>query len=277
MAESAAPCGRRIAPLTNSPPVCVLQADSQILPDDPTHLALFLDVDGTLLPLAATPADVRADAKTGALLERLRGILGGALALVSGRPIVEIDRLFAPHHFAAAGQHGAEWRNAADATGKHSAHLGELDELRRQVVALATDDTRLLIEDKGLTLALHFRRAPERAQELAAALTAAIAAHPALAIQHGKYVLEVRPAGCGKDTAIRRMLATMPFAGRVPLFAGDDTTDENGFRYVNALGGFSIKVGAGASNARYRLADPGAMHAWLAALAHAPLSQAAGE
>lgn len=254
--------------------MCVLPTFPQTLPDDPTHLALFLDVDGTLLPLAETPADVHPDANVGALLERLHGVLGGALALVSGRPLGEIDRLFAPQHFAAAGQHGAEWRDAAGTTGKYNAHLEELDDVRHQVMALATNDARLLIEDKGLTLAVHFRHAPERAHELSALLATALAAHPMLTLQHGKYVLEIRPAGCGKDTAIRRMLNTPPFAGRVPLFAGDDATDEDGFRFINALGGFSIKVGAGASNARYRLADPGEMHAWLAALAHTSVSEA---
>ncbi|HKV97384.1 MAG TPA: trehalose-phosphatase [Gammaproteobacteria bacterium] len=249
----------------------------QTLPDDPTHLALFLDVDGTLLPLAETPADVHPDANVGALLERLRGVLGGALALVSGRPLGEIDRLFAPQHFAAAGQHGAEWRDAAGTTGKYNAHLEELDDVRPQVLELAAGDARLLLEDKGLTLAVHFRRAPERARDLSAALAAALAVHPALTLQHGKCVLEVRPAGCGKDTAIRRMLDAPPFAGRLPLFAGDDATDEDGFRFINALGGCSIKVGAGASNACYRLADPHAMRAWLAALAHTPVSEAITE
>lgn len=254
--------------------MCVLQATLQSLPDDPTHLALFLDVDGTLLPLAAVPADVHADANTGALLERLRALLDGALALVSGRPLEEMDRLFAPHIFAAAGQHGAEWRDAAGATGRHSVHLEELNDLRPQVLELAAGDARLLLEDKGLTLAVHFRRAPERARDLEAALAAALAVHPTLTLQRGKCVLEVRPAGCGKDTAIRRMLDAPPFAGRLPLFAGDDATDEDGFRFINALGGCSIKVGDGASNARYRLADPHAMCAWLAALAHTPASQA---
>lgn len=277
MALSAAPCGRRAAPYTSSPPVCVLQAAPQILPDDATHLALFLDVDGTLLPLAETPADVRADANTGRLLEHLRRLHGRALALVSGRPLGEIDRLFAPHHFAAAGQHGAEWRDAAGASGKYTAHLAELADLRRQVLRIAASDARLLMEDKGLTLALHFRRAPERGPELSTVLATALAAYPALALQHGKCVLEVRPAGCGKDTAIRRMLNTKPFAGRRPLFAGDDVTDENAFRFINALGGFSIKVGAGASNAHYRLADPSAVRTWLAALAHVSLSEAITE
>ncbi|HKS94144.1 MAG TPA: trehalose-phosphatase, partial [Gammaproteobacteria bacterium] len=166
---------------------------------------------------------------------------------------------------------------AAGATGKYTAHLAELADLRRQVLRIAASDARLLMEDKGLTLALHFRRAPERGPELSTLLATALAAFPALALQHGKCVLEVRPAGCGKDTAIRRMLDKKPFAGRRPLFAGDDVTDENAFRFINALGGFSIKVGAGASNAHYRLAGPGEMQAWLAALAHAPVSQAASE
>lgn len=257
--------------------MCVLQADPQALPDDPTHLALFLDVDGTLLSLAATPAEVHADPHTAALLERLRGPLGGALALVSGRPLADIDRLFAPHRFIAAGQHGVEWRDAAGAAGRYSGHLDELEALRREMLALAAADPRLLLEDKQLTLALHYRRAPERARGLSAALETALAAHPGLALQHGKYVLEVRPAGCGKDTAIRRLLTTPPFAGRVPLFAGDDATDENGFRIINELGGFSIKVGDGASDARYRLADPAAMRNWLALLATATPPQAAAQ
>lgn len=239
----------------------------QSLPDDPAHLALFLDVDGTLLPLAPTPAEVCADAETGTLLKRLDILLDGALALVSGRTLAEIDRLFAPNHFTAAGQHGAEWRSASGTAGQHTAHLEELEELRPRLRALAAADPRLLLEDKGLGLALHYRGAPARAGELAATLEAALHGYPSLALQHGKYVLEIRAAGCGKDTAIRRLLDSDVFAGRVPIFAGDDATDENGFRFINALGGVSIKVGAGASNAAYRLDDPAELLHWLSLLA----------
>lgn len=244
------------------------QATPQSLPDDPAQLALFLDVDGTLLPLAETPDSVRADTQTCVLLEQLCTLLDGALALVSGRPLHELDRLFAPHHFAAAGQHGAEWRDATGHANKHTSHLNELGDIRSRLLALAAADPRLLAEDKGLAFALHYRRAPERARELTVALETALAGHPALSLQRGKCVLEVRPAGCGKDTAIRRMLDGAPFAGRMPVFIGDDVTDEDGFRLINALGGISIKVGEGASNARYRLADPAAVHGWLSRLAH---------
>lgn len=243
------------------------QATPQSLPDDPAQLALFLDVDGTLLPLAATPTGVQADAQTCTLLEQLCTMLGGAVALVSGRPLHDLDRLFAPCRFAAAGQHGAEWRDDAGHADKYTDHLGELDDIRPRLLALAAADPRLLTEDKGLAFALHYRRAPERGRELMAALDTALAGHPALTLQHGKYVLEVRPTGCGKDTAIRRMLNMTPFAGRVPVFAGDDVTDENGFRLINSLGGISIKVGEGASNAHYRLSDPAAVHDWLSHLA----------
>lgn len=237
------------------------------LSDDPAHLALFLDVDGTLLPLAATPAEVSADAQTSALLKHLDVLLDGALALVSGRSLAEIDRLFAPNHFAAAGQHGAEWRSTNGTVGQHTAHLEELEELRPRLRALAAADPRLLLEDKGLSLALHYRGAPARAGELTATLEAALNGYPALALQRGKYVLEIRATGCGKDTAIRRLLDSDVFAGRVPIFAGDDATDENGFRFINALGGVSIKVGAGASNAVYRLDDPAELFHWLSLLA----------
>ncbi|MGH8279050.1 MAG: trehalose-phosphatase [Gammaproteobacteria bacterium] len=239
----------------------------QNLPDDPAQLALFLDVDGTLLPLAATPADVRVEPSTTALLTRLNKLLGGTLALVSGRTIANLDELFAPQRFIAAGQHGAEWRDGAGHTQQLRAHLEELEELRARLQRLAAQDPRLLVEDKGLSLALHYRRVPERAEELAGSLQAAVAGYPALSLQRGKYVLEIRPASCGKDTAIRYLLGTPEFAGRTPIFAGDDATDENAFRLVNTLGGLSIKVGAGASNARYRLADPTALRVWLAELA----------
>lgn len=239
----------------------------QSLPDDPAHLALFLDVDGTLLPLAEAPADVRANPAATAVLNRLNRILDGALALVSGRTLAEIDRLFAPYHFAAAGQHGAEWRGVTGVIERHSFHLEELEELRPRMRTLAAADPRLLLEDKGLSLALHYRGAPLRAGELATTLETALHGYSTLVLQRGKYVLEIRAAACGKDTAIRRLLDSDAFAGRVPIFAGDDATDENGFRFINALGGVSIKVGAGASNAAYRLADPAAMLHWLSLLA----------
>lgn len=241
--------------------------DTHRLPDDPAQLALFLDVDGTLLPLATTPDAVTADEATKRLLERLERMLNGALALVSGRSITNLDELFAPQRFAAAGQHGAEWRGSSGNVQQVRAHLEELEELRTRLQKLAAQDPRLLLEDKGLSIALHYRRVPERAAELAASLETAVAGYAALSLQRGKYVLEIRPAGCSKDVAIRRLLNTPEFAGRTPLFAGDDATDENGFRLVNALGGVSIKVGAGASNAGYRLENPGELRAWLAALA----------
>lgn len=249
------------------PLVRMPQPAPQSLPDDSAELAVFLDVDGTLLPIAARPADVAPDPQVGALLQRLSNMLGGAVALVSGRSISALDRLFAPYHFAAAGQHGAEWRGNSGTLQQMSAHFEELEELRVRMRVLAAQDPRLLLEDKGLSVALHYRAAPGRAQELEFALQAAVEDFPALALQRGKCVLEIRPAGCGKDVAIRRLLSLPAFAGRTPLFAGDDATDEDGFRLVNALGGISIKIGTGASNAHYRLDGPAELRDWLTALA----------
>lgn len=247
----------------------VLDSASQNLPDNPAGLALFLDVDGTLLPIAATPDAVTVDPATTELLVRLHAAFGDALALISGRSLPELDRLFAPQRFAAAGQHGAEWRDAGGRRRQADAHRRELLQLQPQLRALAAADHRLLIEDKALSLALHYRQAPERAQELAAALETALRGYPALMLQRGKCVLEVRAQKSDKSTAIRRLLENAPFAGRRPVFVGDDLTDEAGFKLVNALGGYSIKVGPEPSAASLRLANQEATLAWLGTLTRA--------
>ncbi|MFO1067031.1 MAG: trehalose-phosphatase [Geminicoccaceae bacterium] len=233
-------------------------------------IALFLDFDGTLVEIAPTPDAVRpADGLTG-LLDDLRTHLQGAVAIVSGRPVAEIDRWLAPLRLAVAGQHGMELR-PADGAGGAPGRAPELDPVRQALAGLSTRHPGLAVEDKGLAVAVHYREAPLLA-DLVLALTERLQleGEGRIARIPGKMVVELLPAGGGKGGAIERFLAAAPFAGRLPVFLGDDVTDEDGFAAVNRLGGVSVLVGAArATAAGHRLDDVAAVHAWLGALARA--------
>lgn len=233
-------------------------------PFDP-NWAWFLDIDGTLLEIADRPEEVRVQPRDLKLLEDLRGAAGGALGLVSGRSLAVLDELFRPLRLPAAGQHGAERR---DARGEMH-QLWPAPSLTRvfsRIARFAERHDGLVVEDKGRSVALHYRLAPRLADAAQAAVRqAAQEAGPAVEVQDGKMVFEVKPAGCDKGKAIAAFMREAPFAGRTPVFLGDDETDELGFRVVNRLGGHSIKIGAGASAARWRLADPAEARAWLRA------------
>lgn len=235
----------------------------------PCHVdsALFLDLDGTVLELAETPAQVRISARLLAALHALRRDLQGAVAIVSGRSIAAIDRLLQPMQLPIAGIHGAERR---DATGRLHAvpATPALASARQSLAAFAARHPQLLLEDKGNALALHFRRAPELEPVARHAVAAALEpASDALQLQEGKMVFELKPRGANKGDAIADYMREPPFAGRIPTFVGDDLTDERGFDIVNDLGGHSIKVGDGASNARWRLSDVASVLDWLEACA----------
>jgi trehalose 6-phosphate phosphatase len=220
----------------------------------PTHHvggapAFFLDVDGTLLDIAAAPDRVLVPTRVVTVLASLASGAGGAVALVSGRPIDDLDRLLAPLRLPCAGLHGAERRDTAGRLHRHRVN-GTLDPARTVLGAFCRDHPGTLLEDKGAALALHYRGAPdteEAARLTVRALLAGLTPH--FALQEGKYVLEIKPAGANKARAIREFMAEQPFAGRVPVFVGDDVTDEDGFREVNGLGGISVKVGAAARTA----------------------------
>jgi trehalose 6-phosphate phosphatase len=225
--------------------------------------ALFLDVDGTLLNIAERPQDVRVDAALIGLLERLRARVEGALAVVSGRPLRELDALLAPLVLPSAGQHGVERR---DARGEMHGYAGAAPPAAaKQLSAFAAAHPGLIFEDKGASLAVHYRLAPEleanvgaQMQQLAAALG------PSMQLLEGKMVVELKPAGLDKGVAIAQFMAEAPFRGRLPVFAGDDVTDECGFAEVNRLGGCSVKVGEGETCAQLRMPDVAAVHRWLA-------------
>jgi len=233
-------------------------------PAAPQHHALFLDVDGTLLTIAAQPDGVRVTDRLRALLRRLQERLDGAVALISGRSIEDLDRLFAPLVLPAAGVHGLE-RRGRDGRRHHAATATDLESLRRPLGDYAARHDGLLVEDKGRALALHYRAAPRLREEVESFLRRLLADTPAaLHLTRGKMVFELRAGTADKGTAITDFMAEPPFAGRVPVFIGDDVTDEDGFRSVNSLGGLSIRVGPPTETAAaYSLPDEEAVEAWL--------------
>jgi len=238
------------------------------LPQPAADWAYFLDVDGTLLEHAATPDAVRVDADMRALLAALQARAGGALALISGRAVADIDTLFAPLRLPVAGQHGVERRDAAGQVHRHAFPQEPVRRAARRIGAFAAAHPGLVFEDKGYNLALHYRLAPELATEACALVEGAAAElGEGFELQRGKMVLELKPGGRDKGTAIEEFMAEPPFRGRTPVFVGDDLTDEFGFGVVNRMGGVSVKVGDGGSAARWRLADAAAVRAWLGACA----------
>lgn len=231
--------------------------------------ALYLDVDGTVLDLAPRPDAVDVPPWIVPALQRIAGRLGGAVAFVSGRTILDIDALFAPLRLPTVGVHGGEIRLADGSLwidrAPHAA-LRAAAPLLRQSIARWPG---VALEDKRGALALHYRAAPERGRDvLEVAELVARGMGPEFAVLLGKCVVEIRPRHLTKGAAVSRLMQKPPFSGRTPIFAGDDTTDEDAFDVVNRAGGISMRVGASAPTAaRYALADPDQLRAWLLQIA----------
>jgi len=230
--------------------------------------AYFLDFDGTLVELALTPAAVQVHDAVRRGLRDLWRRTGGATAVISGRSVAAVDALLAPLRLPVAGQHGSELRIDLGRPPERTLVAAPLAAVE---LALLRDCARqfpgVLIEEKGASVALHFRRAPEaegQCRELAERLAAA--APGARSVQPGKMVVELKLAPAHKGEAVCRLMQRAPFAGRRPVFVGDDATDEDGFRAVLALGGLAVRVGAGApeSAASHALPDSAAVLQWLA-------------
>ncbi len=236
------------------------------LPAPEQRWSLFLDFDGTLTEIADTPGAVRIDPRLPATLAELAATLDGAVALVSGRPVAELDRLLAPARLPTAGLHGLQQRFADGEVRQLGPHNGALAGMRAGLARFVAEDPRLLIEDKGQAIALHYRGAPERADECREAVILASAEHREYQVLEGKMVFEIKPRSMDKGRAIEAFMQHAPFAGGTPAFVGDDTTDEDGFRIVNSLGGLTVKVGAGATAARHRIGGVPALLGWLHAL-----------
>lgn len=230
----------------------------------PDECAYFLDFDGTLVDIAERPDGVVADPALCALLHALSTAASGALAIISGRPIGDIDRWFHPLRWPVAGQHGAERRDADGIVHRHALERASLDELRAAARDWQFRMPGLLVEDKGMSIAFHFRQNPELARPLEDLLQQQVRRmQHTYQLQTGKMVLEVKPGGLDKGRAIREFLSEAPFFGRNPVFIGDDDTDEYGFAEVNLLGGMSIKVGDGLTCATRRLDNVSAVRHWL--------------
>lgn len=219
------------------------------------ELALFLDVDGTLLEIAQRPAGVHVSAALFNLLEMLAQRNDGAVAFVSGRTLADLDRLFGPLQLPAAGLHGVERRDAANRIQRID-RSADLDRVRQHLSEETYEG--IFIEDKGGALVIHYRGRPELAQ-----LAQTVAARALTQVQGdwvvvpGKMSFELRRSDVNKSDAIREFLAEAPFRGRKPVFFGDDISDEEAFDYVNSLGGWSVHVGAGLQTcARAVLAEP---------------------
>jgi trehalose 6-phosphate phosphatase len=226
-------------------------------------LALFLDIDGTVLDMAAHPDAVTVERPLVKLLAQIEHTLGGALALVSGRAVADIDRLFAPRQFCVSGQHGAERRGAGGAVYRESPP-GGLQQAVASFRHLVDAHPGLVMEFKGLSVALHYRSVPALREKVRDTVErVAVALGDRFEVQPGKMVFEIKARGHDKGTAIADFMREAPFRGRRPVFAGDDLTDESGFALVNQAGGWSVKVGTGATVARWRVADAAAVHRWL--------------
>ncbi|MTD99968.1 trehalose-phosphatase [Paracoccus sp. YIM 132242] len=233
------------------------------LPDLPADAALFLDFDGCLVEIAPRPDAVAIPPGLAGRLARLHDRLGGAVALVSGRDIADLRGFLPDFPGPIAGSHGAELSLAGQPI--RTTHAVDLDAeaLHRAAADAVADNPAILVERKPHGVALHYRADPSLRPVVEAVMQRLADAHPGMVLQPAKMAVELRPRGTGKDGALDRLMALPPFAGRVPVYAGDDLTDEAAMAHAQSRGGFGIKIGAGETVARYRLADPAALARWL--------------
>ncbi|MBC7803822.1 MAG: trehalose-phosphatase [Candidatus Parcubacteria bacterium] len=219
--------------------------------------ALFLDFDGTMVDIAPQPNAVEVPRPLIAVLRELKVYLQGAVAVISGRPIAQLDAFLQPLELAIAGVHGAERR---DASGQlHLLNTHPLDQVEAAARALTLAHSELLVENKRGSIALHYRQRPDLEALCVSTMQDAVSVSPGLTLLRGKMVVEAKPGGASKGRAIEDFLREPPFAGRTPVFIGDDITDEVGFSTVQRLGGIGVKVGDGPSVAWRRIADPTAL------------------
>jgi trehalose 6-phosphate phosphatase len=229
--------------------------------------ALFLDIDGTLIDIAPTPQAVEVPAGLPALLGRLSRRFAGSLALVSGRRIDDIDHLFRPFRFPSAGIHGIERRDAFGTVHYTGLTSEDLAPAREELRRFAAQHPALLLEDKGRSLALHFRQAPELEQAVRKALEQArVNLPPQTRLQPGHCVIELKGGSATKQGAIAEFMREPPFAGRVPVYLGDDLTDMEALAHVQSVGGLGIYVGPDPQTGLGWLPHPAAVREWLRSL-----------
>lgn len=229
------------------------------------NIALLLDIDGTLLELAPTPRDVVVPPKLGATLQSLYDRTSGALALVSGRSLTDIDLIFAPIQFPAVGGHGAEMRLSTENEAVAARAPPMDNDLKRRFAAIAQLSSGIILEDKGYSIALHYRLAPQFERTIYEAVSAIRADLPQASfdVLPGKSVCEIKPTGITKATGVKELMTHAPFAGRHPVFIGDDVTDESVFAIMPAFDGVSFSVGRRAHGVDGYFNAPKDVRAWL--------------
>ena len=230
--------------------------------------ALLFDIDGTLIDLAATPDAIVVPPKLCDNLEKLLQRTSGALALVSGRSLADIDKIVAPLHLPAIGGHGAETRFFEDGAVQHVTVPPLEENLKRRFAAIAALSPGILLEDKGYSLALHYRLAPQAERGIHDAVRNIRADLPEAPIEIllGKFVVEVKQQGFSKATAVRKLMTFPPFAGRHPVFLGDDVTDETVFAIMPDLDGIAFSVGRKAQGVAGHFDSPTDVREWLGLL-----------
>ena len=232
---------------------------------DLRKMAFLLDIDGTLLDIALTPHDVRVPPSLRKTLAKLQDCTGGALALVSGRPLSDIDLIFSPLHLSAVGGHGAEIRPKPNGhvDGGSAPHLEK--EVRRRFADIARISEGIIVEDKGYSIALHYRLAPDKQRAIEDAVAAVCADLPPQSVELlcGKSLIEIKKVGFNKGTALRDLMSRAPFAGRRPIFVGDDKTDEAAFAVIPEFDGIAISVGRMVPGVAERFEAPSDVRRWL--------------
>jgi len=231
--------------------------------------AILLDVDGTILDMASTPQEVWVPPSLRHDMTRLSELTGGAVALVSGRSLNDLDLLFSPLQLPAVGGHGAEFRPFCG---------GELDlsrtvpldvKLKRKFAAVAEIGPGIVIEDKGYSIALHYRLAPALEAAVKEAVARICAENPSAPIEvlRGKSVLEIKQVGFNKGTGVRELMRYPPFTGRHPIFIGDDVTDESVFAIIAEFDGLAFSVGRMVASVNGHFDKPAAVRGWLTRIA----------
>jgi trehalose 6-phosphate phosphatase len=236
-------------------------------PIDIAQVAILLDVDGTIVDVAPTPQSVVVPASLVQTLGKLQARTNGALALISGRLIENLDDLFVPLKLPCVGGHGVEWRISSSApTQRRYADLSHL--IKKQVTAAVAVDPRIIVEDKGSSLAVHYRLAPELGPLIKNKIATILDRAPAenLEMLCGKAVIEIKPPSFNKGVAVCELMKSLPFAQRTPLFVGDDVTDESVFAVLPALGGFGYSVGREVAGVEGTFDGPQDVRDWLTRL-----------
>ena len=231
--------------------------------------AILLDVDGTILDLASTPREVRVPPSLRRDMTRLNELTGGAVALVSGRSLNDLDFLFSPLLLPAIGGHGAEFRPKVGGEPDVRRTVPLDAALKRAFAKVADIGPGILIEDKGYSIGLHYRLAPDQGDAIQEAVDRIRADHPAAPIEilHGKSVIEIKQVGFNKGTGVRELMRYPPFTGRHPIFIGDDVTDESVFEIIAEFDGLAFSVGRVVAGVNGHFEKPAAVRGWLTRIA----------